>query len=84
MRYVAVHLKPVIEQRIDMAAPNTKRPKQPLEAFPLDALKFVGILKEGNIVWALIKEPNGVVTEQKLVIIWEKIMDKLFIFKNNQ
>lgn len=46
----------------DQFAPNTKRPKQPLEAFPLDALKFVGILKQGAVVWGLILQPDGVVT----------------------
>lgn len=45
--------------------PNIKRPKQPLEAFPLDALKFVGILREGTTVWALIKQPDGLVTRVK-------------------
>lgn len=42
----------------DKFAPDVKRAKQPLEAFPLDALKFVGILKQDNETWALIKEPS--------------------------
>ena len=49
---------------MDQSAPDQKRPKQPLEAFPLDALKFVGILKEGNQLWGLILNP-----EKKIVPI---------------
>lgn len=49
----------------DPLAPNTQRPKQPLEAFPLDALKFVGVLKEERSIWALIAQPGGLVTRVK-------------------
>ncbi len=49
----------------DTFSPNIKRPKQPLESFPLDALKFVGILKQGPIVWALIKQPEGLISRVK-------------------
>lgn len=40
-------------------APDMQRQKQPLEAFPLDALKFVGVLEEGMRRWALIMAPQG-------------------------
>jgi type IV pilus assembly protein PilP len=53
--------KPVVDLQ-DTFAPNIKRPKQPLEHFPLDALKFVGILKEGQITWALISQPSGLIS----------------------
>ncbi|MFC3908430.1 pilus assembly protein PilP [Legionella dresdenensis] len=43
----------------DQQAPNTKRPKQPLEMFPLDSLKFVGVLKQGAMIWALVSQPGG-------------------------
>lgn len=49
----------------DKMAPNTNRPKQPLENFPLDSLKFVGILKQGSTIWALISEPNGEIARVK-------------------
>jgi type IV pilus assembly protein PilP len=39
--------------------PNNKRVKEPLESYPLDDLKFVGVIKEGQRTWALIQEPNG-------------------------
>jgi type IV pilus assembly protein PilP len=52
--------KPIDQKkRTDLFAPDQKRIKQPLEAFLLDSLKFVGTLKEGSEVWALIKLPNN-------------------------
>lgn len=43
----------------DKEAPNINRPREPLEQFPLDALKFVGVLKQGSLVWGLISQPGG-------------------------
>jgi type IV pilus assembly protein PilP len=57
--------KEVIKQS-DQLAPNTNRPKQPLEQFPLDALKFVGILKQNSLVWGLISQPNGEIARVKI------------------
>jgi type IV pilus assembly protein PilP len=50
----------------DKLAPNTKRPRQLLEQFPLDALKFVGVLKQGSDVWGLISQPGGEVDRVKI------------------
>ena len=47
-------------------APDQTRVKQPLEAFPLDALKFVGILKQDNQLWALINNPQKKVIPVKV------------------
>ena len=59
--------KPVeLKKADDMYAPDQKRVKQPLEAFPLDALKFVGILKQGSEIWALIKTPEDKITPLKI------------------
>ena len=49
----------------DKAAPNVNRPKEPLEQFPLDALKFVGVLKQGSLVWGLISLPGGEIVRVK-------------------
>jgi type IV pilus assembly protein PilP len=57
--------KPRVVAQTDTFSPNVKRPKQPLEAFPLDALKFVGTLTQGPTIWALIKQPNGLVSRAK-------------------
>lgn len=57
--------KPTVTRQESVKAPNLNRPRQALEAFPLDALKFVGILKEGPVIWALIRQPNGLITRVK-------------------
>jgi len=51
---------------VDKLAPDPNRPKQPLEKFPLDSLKFVGLLKQNAMVWALMSQPNGEVARVKL------------------
>lgn len=39
--------------------PDVNRPKEPLENFPLDALKMVGTLEQANRNWGLILAPDG-------------------------
>ena len=41
--------------------PDTTRPRQPLEVFPLDALSMVGILEQNEQQWGLIKDPKNTV-----------------------
>jgi len=41
--------------------PDTSRPKQPLEVFPLDTLSMVGILEQNENLWGLIKDPQNTV-----------------------
>ena len=41
--------------------PETDRPKQHLEIFPLDTLSMVGTLEQSENTWALIKDPQNVV-----------------------
>ncbi len=41
--------------------PDTSRPRQPLEIFPLDTLSMVGILEQNNEQWGLIKDPQNTV-----------------------
>ncbi len=53
-------------QETDAQAPNTNRPKEALEAFPLDALKFVGVIQEKNQVWALIATPKNSIVRVKV------------------
>ncbi|MDD3529404.1 MAG: pilus assembly protein PilP [Gallionellaceae bacterium] len=41
--------------------PDAEGPRQPLEEFPLDALRMVGTLrKHGQATWAVILDPKGV------------------------
>ena len=41
--------------------PDSTRPKQPLEDFPLDTLGMVGTLEQGDQTWGLIKDPKNIV-----------------------
>ncbi|GBE47896.1 Pilus assembly protein, PilP [bacterium BMS3Bbin12] len=41
--------------------PDAKRPRAPLEAFPLDALRMVGTLDKGGHIWALVRAPDGTI-----------------------
>jgi len=40
-------------------APDRSRRKEPLEAFPLDALKLVGVLEQNGENWAVIRAPDA-------------------------
>lgn len=53
---------PIVVSSVDLAnQPDTKRPKEVLESFPLDGLHLVGIMRLDGKVWAVIKAPNGLV-----------------------
>ena len=41
--------------------PDSTRPKEPLEVFPLDTLSMVGILEQNAQLWGLIKDPQNIV-----------------------
>lgn len=49
------------EDKEDLLSPDKSRPKQPLEAFPLDTLRMVGVLEQGENLWGLIEDPKKVV-----------------------
>ena len=41
--------------------PDSSRPREPLEVFPLDTLSMVGILEQNTQLWGLIKDPKNIV-----------------------
>ncbi len=45
--------------------PNTNRPKEALESFPLESLKYVGSLSRNKSVFALIKTPDNTIQQVK-------------------
>ncbi len=49
------------EDKDDLLSPDKTRPRQPLEAFPLDTLRMVGVLEQGDNLWGLIEDPKSVV-----------------------
>lgn len=51
---------PVSSRSASGAQPDLSRTKQALESFPLDSLRMVGTLMQGNRVWAIIAAPDGV------------------------
>ncbi|MGH8232809.1 MAG: pilus assembly protein PilP [Rhodanobacteraceae bacterium] len=46
--------------------PDQNRPREPLEAFPLDSLKMVGTIGTKGSVEALIKDPQGVIHQVRV------------------
>jgi type IV pilus assembly protein PilP len=46
--------------------PNLNRPKEPLEAFPLESLKYVGSLSKAKLKFALLKTPDNGVQQVKV------------------
>jgi len=46
--------------------PNLNRPREPLEAFPLESLQLVGVLKRGKQKVALIKTPEDSVQQVRI------------------
>ncbi len=66
--YTAYELRDPFEASIDIEedgpeppGPDKTRPRQPLEAFPLDTLRMVGVLEQGENLWGLIEDPKKVV-----------------------
>jgi type IV pilus assembly protein PilP len=45
--------------------PDLNRPKEPLEAYPLENLKFVGVLSKKNSMFATIQTPDNMVYQVK-------------------
>lgn len=41
--------------------PDPNRPREPLEEFPLDALRMQGIIETPQAMYALVKAPDGVI-----------------------
>jgi type IV pilus assembly protein PilP len=46
--------------------PNTNRPKEALEAYPLESLKYVGSLSKNKLSYALVRTPDNTVQQVKL------------------
>jgi len=46
--------------------PNLTRPKEPMEAYPLESIKYVGLLSKSKLVFALLKTPDNGVQQVKI------------------
>lgn len=51
--------------RASSLQPNTNRPKEALESFPLESLKYVGSMSKRNVTYALIRTPDNAVQQIK-------------------
>jgi type IV pilus assembly protein PilP len=45
--------------------PNTNRPKEALEVYPLESLKYVGSMSKNKLTYALIKTPDNTIQQVK-------------------
>jgi len=41
--------------------PESSRRKEPLESYPIDSLKMVGLLQQSAQTWGLVKDPEGTI-----------------------
>jgi type IV pilus assembly protein PilP len=46
--------------------PNLNRPKEPMEAYPLESIKYVGLLSRNKLTYALLKTPDDAVQHVKV------------------
>lgn len=46
--------------------PNLNRPKEAMEAYPLESLKYVGLISKSKLTFALIKTPDNSVQQVKV------------------
>ncbi|CAG0981997.1 hypothetical protein MTYP_01812 [Methylophilaceae bacterium] len=46
--------------------PNLNRPREPLEAYPLESLKFVGSIEKTKLKYGLIKIPDNTVQQVRI------------------
>lgn len=45
--------------------PDLNRPKEPLESYPLESLKYVGMLSKNKLTYALLKTPDNAIQQAK-------------------
>lgn len=46
--------------------PNLNRPKEPMEAYPLESIKYVGMIAKSKLTYALLKTPDNAVQQVKV------------------
>lgn len=49
-----------------MLQPDLKRPKEAMEAYPLESIKYVGMISRNKLIFALLKTPDNGVQQVKL------------------
>lgn len=51
----------VVEQDNSGPRPEATRRREPLESYPIDALKMVGLLQQRSQTWGLVRDPEGTI-----------------------
>ena len=46
--------------------PNLNRPKEAMEAYPLESIKYVGLISKSKLTYALLKTPDNSVQQVKI------------------
>ncbi len=46
--------------------PDLRRPKEPLESYPLESIQYVGMLSKNKLIFALLKTPDNTVQQVTL------------------
>jgi len=57
----AIDLEDDETTKTSLLNPDSTRPREPLEVFPLDTLSMVGIMEQNDQLWGLIKDPQNIV-----------------------
>ena len=58
--------KKALSEGVGKLQPNMNRPREPLESYPLESLKFVGSIEKSQLKYALIKTPDNSVQQVKV------------------
>lgn len=62
----AVLQEPAVARVETGIRPDTRRPREALENFELDTLRMVGTVRQGGVVWALLKAKDGTVHRARI------------------
>ena len=46
--------------------PDLRRPKEPMESYPLESIKYVGMLSKQKLTFALMKTPDNTIQQVKI------------------
>lgn len=49
--------------KVGTQQPDLKRPREPLESYPLESIKYVGMLSKNRVTYALLKTPDNIVQQ---------------------
>lgn len=52
-------------QQIGTMTPNFDRPKEPMETYPLESIKYVGMIERSNEAYALLQTPENNIMQVK-------------------